>query len=181
MSEAPGVEYRNIPGRGCLNLRGNADDPAFRDAVSMAAGVELPTEPGRWLEAGETRACWLGPDEWLLIVPEGEQPRVERQLREAASGPLSVVDVSGGCIHVNLAGVDAGKVLQKSSPYDFHPRHFPPGRCVQTVFAQAAALVAAAEDGSFDLVFRRSYADYLVDWITDAAEEYGFVVRQAWE
>ena len=178
MSEAAGVVYCEIPGRGCLNLRGDADDPAFRDAVSATAGVELPTEPCRWLEAGETRACWLGPDEWLLIVPDGEQPRVERQLREAVRGPLFVVDVSGGFIHVNLAGEDADKVLQKSSPYDFHPRTFPPGRCVQTVFAQATALVAAADDGSFDLVFRRSYADYLARRIADAAQEYGFAARQ---
>ena len=177
MFDAAGVECRKIPGRGCLNVRGDADDPVFCDAVSMAAGVELPTEPGRWLEAGETRACWLGPDEWLLIVPDGEQARIERQLREAMRGPFSVVDVSGGFIHVNLRGEDAGQVLQKSSPYDFHPLNFPPGRCVQTVFAQAGALVAAAEDGSFDLVFRRSYADYLARWIADAAEEHGFVAR----
>ncbi len=176
MSEAPGVEYREITGRGCLNLRGDADDPTLLDAVSTATGAALPIHPGSWSQVGETRACWLGPDEWLLIVPDGEQPGVEGRLREAVRGPLSVVDVSGGFVHVNLSGQDAGKVLQKSSPYDFHPSNFPPGRCVQTVFAQATALVAAAEDGSFDLVFRRSYADYLVQWITDAAEEYGMAV-----
>ena len=179
MPEAPGIEFRDLASRGCLNLRGDAHDPAFRDAVATATGVELPTEPCSWRQAGETRVCWLGPDEWLLIVPDGEQPRVERQLREAVSGPLSVVDVSGGFIHVNLAGEDAGKVLQKSSPYDFHPRNFPPGRCVQTIFAKASALVAANADGSFDLVIRRSYADYLARWITDAAAEYGYSVRGA--
>ena len=170
MSEMPGVEVRELPSRGCLNLRGDAD---IRDAVSKVTGIDLPTAPCSWCQAGETSACWLGPDEWLLIVPAGEQSRVERQLRESVPDGFSVVDVSGGFIHMNLAGDDAGKVLQKSSPYDFHPRNFPPGRCVQTMFAQATALVAAAEDGSFDLVFRRSYADYLVRWIADAAEEYG--------
>ncbi len=179
MSEAHGVQYREIPGRGCLNLRGDADDPFFRDVVSNATGVDLPTQPCSSHEAGGTRTCWLGPDEWLLIVPDGDQPRVERRLRETSPGRLSIVDVSGGFIHINLAGEDAGKVLQKSSPYDFHPRNFPPGRCVQTVFAQASALVAAVEDGSFDLVFRRSYADYLSAWIADTAEEYGLAVRQA--
>ena len=176
MSEPQGVEWREIPGRGCLSLRGDADDPTFLDAVWTAASVSLPTEPRRWNTGLESIAYWLGPDEWLLVVPDGEQPRVERQLRDAARGPHSIVDVSRGLIHVNLRGTDAGKVLQKSSPYDFHPRNFPPGRCVQTVFAQATALVAAAEDGSFDLVFRRSYADYLARWIADAAEEYGFAV-----
>ena len=178
MSEAPGVAWREIPGRGCLNLRGDAADPGFRDVVANATGVDLPTQPCRWRAAGKTRTCWLGPDEWLLIVPDGDQPRIERQLRETSPGRLSIVDVSGGFICINLAGADAGKVLQKSSPYDFHPRNFPPGRCVQTVLAQAGALVAAVEDGSFDLVFRRSYADYLSAWIADAAQEYGYAVHR---
>ena len=178
MPEAPGVEYREIPGRGCLNLRGDADDPTLRDATATTLSTELPTEPCSWQSSGDTRACWLGPDEWLLIVPDGEQSRVEQQLREAVSGPLSVVDVSGGFVHANLGGDNAAKVLQKSSPYDFHPRNFPPGRCVQTVFAQAGALVVAIEDGSFVLIFRRSYADYLVHWIADAAEEYGYPMHR---
>ena len=179
MSDVPGIEFRELRSRACLSLRGDAGDPTFLEAVSTAASVTLPTEPGSWKAGFGASAYWLGPDEWLLVVVDGEQPRVEQQLREATSGRLSVVDVSGGFIHVNLAGDDAGKLLQKSSPYDFHPRNFPPGRCVQTAFAQAGALIAAAEDGSFDMVFRRSYADYLVDWINDAAEEYGFWVRQA--
>ena len=66
MSETPGVEIRELPPRGCLNLRGDAD---LRDAVSKVTGIDLPTEPCRWCEAEETSACWLGPDEWLLIVP----------------------------------------------------------------------------------------------------------------
>ena len=46
------------------------------------------------------------------------------------------------------------------------------------MFAKASALVAANPDGSFDLVIRGSYADYLARWITDAAEEYGYSVRR---
>ena len=179
MSEAPGVEIREIRSRGCLNLRGDADDPTFRDAVATAVGLDLPVKPGSWHRAGGARAYWLGPDEWLLILPDGDQSRVEQQLREAAGGRVSVTDVSGSLVHVNLAGADVDKVLRKSSPYDFHLRNFSPGRCVQTVFAKAGALVAANADGSFDLVIRRSYADYLSRWIADAAEEYGYSVRGA--
>lgn len=178
MSEAPGVDLHHMTSRACLNLRGDADDPAFGDAVATAMGVDLPIEPCSWHHAGDVRAYWLGPDEWLLIVPDGRQSKLERELRDAARGHLSVADVSGGLVHVNLSGADVGKVLQKSSPYDFHPRSFPPGRCVQTVFAKAAALVAANADGSFDLVIRRSYADYLLHWIADAGEEYGFAARR---
>ncbi len=179
MSEAPGVECRDLGSRGCLNLRGDADDPGYRDAVKTALGADLPISPCTWRHAGDARAYWLGPDEWLLIVPDGEQSKLEQRMRDAVRGRLSVADVSGGLVHVHLAGSDAGKVLQKSSPYDFHPRNFPPGRCVQTVFAKGSALVAANADGSFDLVIRRSYADYLSGWIADAAAEYGYSVRWA--
>ncbi len=178
MSEAPGVELRDLASRGCLNLRGDTDDPAFRDAVATALGVDLPIKPCSWHQAGDVRAYWLGPNEWLLIVPDGEQSKLEQRLRDAVPDRPSVTDVSGSLVHVNLSGEDAGKVLQKSSPYDFNPRNFPPGRCVQTVFAKAAALVAANADGSFDLAIRRSYADYLSRWIAAAAEEYGYSVCQ---
>ena len=179
MSEAPGIELRNLALRGCLNLRGDGEEPEFRDAVTTVLGVGLPIKPCSWHEAGAVRAYWLGPDEWLLTVPDGGQTKLEQQLRDTVSGRLSVADVSGSLVHVHLSGEDAGKVLQKSSPYDFHPRNFSPGRCVQTIFAKASALVAANADGSFDLVFRRSYADYLARWIADAAAEYGDSVRGA--
>ena len=99
---------------------------------------------------------------------------LDRTRRVRLDGRFSVADVTGAQVQVELSGTDVGRVLQKSSPYDFHPRNFPPGRCAQTVFAKTTALVAAKEDGAFDLVFRRSYADYLRRWIADAAAEYGY-------
>lgn len=177
MSDHPGVVMRESPPTGWWNLRGDGDDPRFRDAVAAVAGISPPVEPCTWHEAGNRRVYWLGPDEWLLTAEPGSE--IEASLRNALRGGCSIVDVSGGQILVNLSGEQAGEVLQKSSPYDFHPRNFTPGRCVQTIVAKATALIAANADASFDLVFRRSYADYLRDWIADAADEYGFAVAGA--
>lgn len=174
MSDRPGVVLRREPVRGCLNLRGNPRDAGFRNAVAAVTGVELPVESCTWGRAGDAAVYWLGPDEWLLVLPAGREAGMERRLRDALAGSFSVVDTSGTHCFLKLSGPAKGYVLQKSSPYDFHPRNFPAGRCVQTVFAKASALVAANPDGSFDLVVRRSYADYVRDWIADAAEEYGF-------
>ncbi len=173
MSEPAGVVLGETGSHGCLNLRGNAADPSFAQAVEAAAGTSLPVEPCTWSRTEDATAYWLGPDEWLLIVPNGREGHVEQRLRETLEGAFSVVDTSGGHCMLNLSGPRKGEVMQKSSPYDFHPRNFSPGRCVQTTFAQATALVAANADGSFDLVIRRSYADYVRQWIADAAEEYG--------
>ena len=172
MSDNVGVVWRESCGGAFLNLRGDAGDPDARDAVARVAGVELPLQPCTWSHADHTAAYWLGPDEWLLAVQNGAGVDLERRLRDVVDQRCSVVDVSGAHVQVELSGADAGKVLQKSSPYDFHPRNFGVGRCVQTVFAKATALVAAREVDAFDIVFRRSYADYLLRWLEDAAAEY---------
>ena len=174
MPDAPGVVLTEYAYQGCLNLRGDSTDAGFRDAVARVVGMALPLQPGTWHGGGAASAFWLGPDEWLLIVPGGSEVEVEQRLRDGLRGRFSVVDVGGGHVRGKLSGPGAGGVLRKSSPYDFHPRNFSAGRCTQTVFAKATALVAANGDGSFDLVFRRSYADYLRRWIADAASEYGY-------
>ena len=172
MSEAPGVVSQECLGRGYLNLRGDAEDGRFLGAVAQVGGVELPVERCTWNGAASSSAYWLGPDEWLLVVERDEGPDIEERLRDALDGRFAVADVTGAQVQLELSGPDACKVLQKSSPYDFHPRNFPPGRCAQTVFARATALVAAKEGGAFDIMFRRSYADYIKCWIADAAAEY---------
>ncbi|MCY3623999.1 MAG: sarcosine oxidase, gamma subunit family protein [Gammaproteobacteria bacterium] len=175
MSESPGVVCRReCPGRAFLNLRGDATQARLRNAAAQVLGVELPREPGTWNHADRSRAYWLGPDEWLLVVEGEDGSDVEARLRDALNGRFSLTDVSGAQVQLELSGPDVGKVLQKSSPYDFHPRNFPPRRCAHTVFAKATALVAAREDGAFDIVLRRSYADYLMQWLADAGAEYGY-------
>ncbi len=173
-----GVVLRRRPPCGCLNLRGNAAQSWFRVGVADIIGLELPTAPCTWHSAGDASAYWLGPDEWLLIVPSGAEADVEGRLRDVLDDRLSVTDVSGGQILMNLSGPQARTVLQKSSPCDFHARHFPPGRCVQTVFAKTHALIAVNADSTFDLVIRRSYSQYVSRWIADAANEYGYVALE---
>ena len=170
MSDDPGVVLRVPSPRGCLHLRGALREVAVR-------GVELPVEPCTWRHAGDTAVYWLGPDEWLIAVPAGTEADLEQELRHTLAGSFSIVDTSGANCFLNLSGPAVGRVLQKSSPYDFHPRNFPAGRCVQTVFAKASALVAAHADAYFDVVVRRSYADYVDRWIEDAAAEYGLARR----
>ena len=168
-----GVALRPIVGASVLNLRGDSADPGFRWGVVAALGLNPPTAPCTFNYARGRALYWLGPDEWLALLPSVTADP-EAALRKAVDERYSVVDVSGAYALFNLAGPDAGKVLRKSSPYDCHSRVFAPGRCAQTVFAKATALVAANADGTFDLMVRSSYADYVRRWIADAAREYGF-------
>ena len=171
-----GVLLRRAPVRGLLDVRAPAG-AGLQDAAASELGLDLPLTPRRYRRVGERAIYWLGPDEWLVAVPAGAEADVEDRLRKVISGQLSVVDVSGGHLFYTLSGSAAGRVLMKASPYDFDDREFGPGRCVQTVFAKTTALIAGNDDLSFDLVVRRSYDDYLMRWLADAAAEYGFSSR----
>ncbi|MFT4521026.1 MAG: sarcosine oxidase subunit gamma [Halioglobus sp.] len=172
-SAETGVVIREFPDKGYLNLRGNPEDEGFRRGVAEVLGVELPLEPSSFATNGDNSVYWLGPDEWMVIVAGGSEVNIEGGFRQSLTGHFSVVDVSGGFISLRLSGEMVSMVLKKSSVYDFDPSGFRVGRCVQTTFAKASALVFKNADGSFGLVFRRSFSDYLYRWIIDAADEYG--------
>ena len=168
-----GLLIREAGLRGYLNLRGDPDNQLFLKYVQEVLGVRLPIKPGTYVSNTDTSIYWLGPSEWLVLVAGGAEVKKESRLRQALRGHFSIVDVSGGLTLINLRGEGADVVLKKSSVYDFHPRHFCTGRCVQTTLAKATALVSKREDGSFDMVIRRSFADYLAKWLLDAAREFG--------
>lgn len=173
-----GLVVREAALKGHLNLRGDPVDPGFVQGVESVLGLALPIEPCTWKSNGATSIYWLSPNEWLLIIEGNAQTEVEQRLREALAGHIAIVDVSGGQTLINISGAGVETVLKKSSGYDFHPHHFGPGRCVQTTFAKATALVIKREDASFDLVIRRSFADYLASWLLDAGREFGCRIEQ---
>ncbi|RKR06558.1 heterotetrameric sarcosine oxidase gamma subunit [Kushneria sinocarnis] len=162
---------------GHLVIRGNAEDPGFVRGVEEALGLELPVTPMTSAVSETARIHWRSPDEWLLIVPGGEEYRQEMALRYALSGHVAVVDVSGGQTVVTLSGQHAREVLMKSAPVDVHPRAFPVGRSVTTCFARAQAMISRVGEEQWELVIRRSYADYLWQWLLDAGQEYGVALQ----
>ena len=174
-----GLRVSERPHKGHLVLRGNADDRAFTEGVERVLGLALPTAPCTFVADAAAAAYWLGPGEWLLLVADHTQTAaLESGLREAVRAHFSAVDVSGGQTLINLSGPAVAEVMKKSCVYDFSAANFPAGRCVQTVFAKAGALVAKTADGSLDVIIRRSFADYLAEWLLDAGREYGCCIVQ---
>ena len=136
----------------------------------------LPARPNTLTRdaAGERSIQWLSPDEWLVIVPGGEEFTLEQRLRaRLGDAHFSISNVSGGQTVVELAGDKAREVLMKSVIYDVHPRHFPVGKAVTTVFAKATVILRRPTEDRWELVIRRSFADYCYRWLLDASEEYG--------
>ena len=169
------LQHRQLLGH--LTLRGDGHDPAFAGAVHKALGMELPSAL-KVVYNGDSSLQWLGPDEWLLIVPSGEELAAEQKLREALAGlHISVVNVSGGQSLLELTGANVRDVLMKSTSYDVHPNNFPVGKAVGTVFAKSQLVIRHTAEDTWELVIRRSFSDYWWLWLQDASAEFGLSVQ----
>lgn len=111
---------------------------------------------------------WLSPDEILLIVPEKTEADIEAKLRKAIEGHFAIVDVTGGQTFIELSGERAELILKKSTIYDVHESNFPIGKVVTTKFALSQVIVTRTGTDSFQLIVRRSFSDYIWQWIVDA-------------
>ena len=173
----PGVTVREKKLLGHLTLRGDAKDPAFAEGVHKALGLELPVALSL-VAKGDSSLQWMGPDEWLLIVPGGQEFAAEQALRAALAGlHISVVNVSGGQQLLELSGPKVREVLMKSTSYDVHPDNFPVGKAVGTVFAKSQLVIRHTAEDTWELLIRRSFSDYWWLWLQDAAAEYGLSVE----
>ncbi len=166
---APRIEEK--PFLGYINLRGRSNNTAFLAATLKVLGCEPPTEANTVVESGDYRIYWLGPDEWLVITPAGRQGQLKQDLLAALDGVFaSVVDNSSGLTTIHVTGNNAAALLATDCPLDLHPREFKPGQCAQTRIAKTGMTIAPLADGSgFEVIFRRSFADYLLLWLQDAA------------
>ncbi|MCX2525433.1 sarcosine oxidase subunit gamma [Larsenimonas rhizosphaerae] len=170
----PGVQISEHALLGHLTLRGGAIvlDEAVRDVL----GTTLPSRPHaiNQNDAGTHSIQWISPDEWLVIVPGGEEFSIEARLRKAlGDAHFSIVNVSGGQTVLTLSGEKALEVLMKSTSYDVHPLAFPVGKGVTTTFGKATAIIRRPAEDHWELVIRRSFADYIYRWLLDASAEYG--------
>ena len=181
-----GVRMAEVPHLGKLSLRGSTEDQAFLDGVAGALGGKLPLRANTSVSAGGFLALWLGPDEWLLITPAGEEGALAASLAAGLAGIHSaVVDVTDNSTTLRLLGSRVRDVLAKGVPIDLHPREFPVGKVVQTLCVHADVILHRRDDESegegeegavFELTVRRSFAEYVWLWLEDAGQEFGVAV-----
>jgi sarcosine oxidase, subunit gamma len=155
------------------NLRFSPDGPAL-DAVTSVLGVAPPTRPNTRLRGPSSLVVWLGPDEWLVVSEVAAPDSQEADLR-AAVVPFggAAIDVSGQRVSLTLRGRQVRDVLAKGCALDLHPRVFGTGSSAQTTVGRAGVVLLAG-DGTdeFTVLVRQSFANYLADWLVDAAEEF---------
>jgi sarcosine oxidase subunit gamma len=157
-----------VPFMAMVNIRGNAANAQFVQAVATVTGLDLPLQANTCNMNGQRQLFWLGPDEWLLKTSHGQGDALVDALRTALSGlHCAVVAVGDGNTTITVEGDAAAALLSRGCPLDLHPRAFAAGALAQTHIAKCGATVLCLEPAKrYELTVRRSFADYLFRWLS---------------
>jgi heterotetrameric sarcosine oxidase gamma subunit len=126
-----------------------------------------------------TANCWTGtdpvisriaPDTWLLQSALHEAADILDAVRKGCGRRMFVVtDVSDAWVTITLEGAQATAVLARGSGLDFSLPTFHTSSCTRTRLAQLPVVVRRASFERFECIVDRPSAQYLYDWLQDAA------------
>ena len=144
------------------------------EKVQQCLGIGLPLNPG-WVAANGVTVVWQAFDEWLLLTADGGQNALLERLRSALDGRhAAITDVSDLRAGFEIRGPRSRDLLAKGCAIDLHPRVFTTGDCAQTALARVRVTLRQLDDTpAYQVLVERSYAQFLWDWLTDAALEFG--------
>jgi sarcosine oxidase subunit gamma len=167
LSERPFLEL--------VNVRGDTRDTAFMQAVEGVIGCRPPEKANTIARGNGYDMLWLGPDEWVVRSAMAHDATrtapLQAKLGAAFAGVFaSAVDIGSGYTVLEISGTRTREVLVRGCPLDLHPTLFGEGQCAQTHYFKASMTLLPTGADSFDIVVRRSFADYFVKIMLDAAE-----------
>lgn len=150
---------RPLPPAARLLLRGNRDVMA---AALSALGLSFTETACRAVSNAGRSALWLGPDERLLLAPQGQLGELQEALSKALTGRAhSLVDVSHRQCALEVSGTEAGQLLNCGCPLDLDSAAFPVGMCTRTVLAKAEIVLWRTAEHTFHIEVWRSFAAYV--------------------
>jgi sarcosine oxidase subunit gamma len=170
MSEAAPLTIAILPPATRLAVRGSGE--AVK-TLGDGFGMALPQEACRANSNTSRAALWLGPDEWLLIAPDGEMPALTAWMADAlGETAASIVDVSDRNVGIAVNGPKAVDAINGFCPLDLDPSAFPVGMCTRTVFGKAEIVLWRTAADVFRIEVWRSFAPYVLGCLEEAAREY---------
>ncbi len=147
--------------------------PEAAVAIGDALGVTLGDAPCRATVAGDRAALWLGPDEWLLLAPDGDAPALAAAAaQELGNQPASIVDVSHRTVAIEVRGTHAADTLNAFCALDLDPHAFPIGMCTRAVFGKAEIVLWRTAAETFRVEVARSFTPYVRACLQEAAREF---------
>jgi len=154
-----------------LTLRAGAEAAAM---MGGALDVTLGDVPCRATVAGDRAALWLGPDEWLLLAPDGDAPAlVATAIRVLGERAASIVDVSHRTVAIEIRGARTADTLNAFCALDLDLHPFPIGTCTRTVFGKSEIVLWRTAAETFRIEVARSFVPYVLACLEEGAREFG--------
>ncbi len=143
-----GPVIASVEGLGRLLLRGDA---VVAQAAGTAFGIPIPLEACRAEFHPPRAALWLGPDEFLLLLPEPWVADTMAALAAAlGAAPHALVDVSQRQRGLVVEGADAATLLNAGCPLDLDLVAFPVNTCTRTLLGKAEVVLWRMAAGRFN-------------------------------
>lgn len=108
----------------------------------------------------------LGPDEFLLLLPEGEVPTIN------IAESYSLVDISHRQTAILLHGPHAADMLNAGCPLDLDETAFSIGMATRTMFMKADIVLWRTGAEAFHIEVWRSFAPYVWSLLEVIGQEY---------
>lgn len=157
-----------LPARTVIQLRLASQAPKGIGTLKVA-GRPVPQAMNTW-SGDDPVICRIAPDTWLLLSALHEAADLLDAVRTACrKKPCAITDLSDAYVTLALDGPRAALVLAGGCGIDFAPSAFGPDACARTRLAQLAVVVRRVTPERFECVVDRSAAQYLFDWMQDAA------------
>ncbi|WP_193101410.1 sarcosine oxidase subunit gamma [Burkholderia sp. Z1] len=169
---APSLQLSEIPLHGLVRIQGDGKSSKLKASIEAGLGVALPL-PERSTLIGTTRLVWVGPNEWLVLCALEDEAAIVRNLTNSLANQfVAVTLVSDARVSFLVSGGEAVDFLAKGCGIDLDATVFPVDAAVTTRFAGLPAMLLRRATFEYVLYFDVSMAGFLVDWMTDAAEEF---------
>lgn len=157
-----------IDGGASLSIRRAEDCARFSLRIPLedageaaeAFGFDLPRVIGGMTSSTEKLALCLGPDEWLLMAPSGQENDVARRFDALYTQvPHSLVDIGHRETGIEIEGSAAALALGAACPLDL--ASMPAGTGTRTIFDKAQIVLIKRNDTSYRIEVWRSFAPHV--------------------
>ena len=154
------AELATLPPMARFSLRGA---PEALAAGCAGFGTAAPGKLSA-VTQGERAALWLGPDEVLLLAPEGAEAPTVPAL------PHALVDIGARQVGLALTGQGGEAALAAGCPLDL--ARFEVGGCTRTVLGKAPVVLWRTALSTWHVEVWRSFAAYAQALLRQAARDW---------
>lgn len=165
-----GVAIKVLPAEARFSLRlPMADAAGLGEVADFLTAIAL----NRYAAKAQRWAARLGPNEWLLGGPAEQGETIAEAIESALVGRVhALTDVSHRQLAFEIAGAEAGAVINAGCPLNLSPTAFPAGSATRTLLGKVEiVLMRPSEAPTFRLEVWRSFAEYAHAFLTEAARD----------